>query len=536
MPPEVQTLTISNFGGRLTRNINGDINSGFANFKESWGYDPFSKPGNLMWVSQPTDIKGSVITDAIYAGTYNFLNRFVFLGNAGRLYEIQATNGVTDDPLNDSPSLVASFNAGNFIFGGNIIEGLTPISNTQSILGTSDNKLFKISSDGAAFSVLGTFFNNTTGGLNHPMIKFLGKTYIGDENNLWEVTNFSVSKTAVLSPALPENLRIVDLDLTPEGDYMIITATRTGTAPLDRSTGTLKSNNAGDSYLFYWNGTDQGATAVKTLPSWPTSAFQNFLDKQYTTQQDTFGMALYEGNTKLLTLPNNVFPTPNAFNSNGNFLTWTSPEGTGNVNSSTPFSSTFTSLYYFGQLDQENPAGLYRMLRIAPTSSVAYSSAYNGLINNFYQQGAAIMGWGKHYITTQEINSSGTSAVTHFYRWVLNPAANTNPVLGVYQTQTQLFSKRIKIIEIRVYTEPTVAGNAFRLDLIGAGGDIIDNGTFNYIFGEISDPQSGSTSLERINFDPDVKSQYSVGVRITNAGTTNMVIKKIEIDYSEQGK
>ena len=44
------TLEINNLGGPLTRRNNGDINSGEARFETSWGYDPYSKPGNLTWM------------------------------------------------------------------------------------------------------------------------------------------------------------------------------------------------------------------------------------------------------------------------------------------------------------------------------------------------------------------------------------------------------------------------------------------------------------------------------------------------------
>lgn len=531
-----QTIAITNFSGPLTRQVNGDLNSGMAKFATSWGYDPFSQPGNLTWNYQASDIKGSVITDAVVAGTFNFLNNFTFFGNSGRLYNVNPTGLTDNSPLADTSSFLGSLPASDFIYGSDIIAGLTKISNAQSVLGTSDTKLFKISTDGSAGSVIGTFANTSYGIGPHPMVQFLGKTYAGDGNQLWEVTGLVVTNTAVLNPPLPLNLRITDVDLTPEGDYMVITATRTGVMPLDRSTGTIRPNNAGESYLFYWNGTDAGVTAVKTLPSWPTSAFQNFLDKQYITQQDAFGMALYEGNTKLLTLPSNVFPASNALTSNGNFLTWTSNETTGTVNNSTQPSSTYTSLYYFGRLDEQNPSGLFRMLRISPTSGAAYSSPYNGMINDFYQQASIVSGWGKHYITTQELNSSGTSAATHFYSFALNPAQSGLPVLGVYETQTQLFSKRISVSQIRVYCDPTATGNSFKLDIIGSNGNPVPNGTYTYTYGDITDPQSGSQAVERVNFNSDCKTQYSLGVRITNLGTTNMVIRKVELDIDQEGK
>lgn len=530
-----QTFEITNFSGALTREINGPLNSGMAKFATSWGYDPFSQPGNLTWNYQPTDLQGtgaaSTISGAIVAGVYDFSNNFVFLSDSAKLYSILPTGASDNSPTGDLVQLVGSV-GGTYIYGGDLLSGIAPISNSQSVLGTSDSQVWKITTLGSSYSVLGTIPADATSRFTHPLVQFLGKVYMGVANNLWEINNFAVTNTAVLTPPLPRNLVITDLDLTPEGDYMVITATLTGTMPLNRSTGTKRPNNAGESYLFYWNGVDAGTTAVKTLPAWPTSAYLNFLDKQYVTQQDAFGMALYQGNTKLLTLPNNVFPSSNALISNGNFLTWTSAETSGTSQAS----STWTSLYYYGQLDQTTPQGLYRMLRVLPTTGASYSSAYHGMINDFYMQGSIVAGYGKHYFTTQEIASDGTSAATHFYRFVLAPGVSAPPVLGIYETQTQLFSKRISVSQVRVYCDPTVSGNGFRLDLIGSDGTPIPNGTFTYTFGDISDPQSGSQSIQRINFQGDIKSQYSLGVRITNTGSTNMVIRKVEVDTSEEGK
>src|SRR3990167_11522603 len=56
----VKTIPITNFGGRLTRILNGDLNSGFAKFAPSFGYDPFIKPMNLTWLETPTSIAGIV--------------------------------------------------------------------------------------------------------------------------------------------------------------------------------------------------------------------------------------------------------------------------------------------------------------------------------------------------------------------------------------------------------------------------------------------------------------------------------------------
>jgi hypothetical protein len=71
MASQPTTIEITNFGGRLTRILNGPLNSGFAKFTSSWGYDPFSKPDNLTWFESPTDITGS-INNLVVAENYKY--------------------------------------------------------------------------------------------------------------------------------------------------------------------------------------------------------------------------------------------------------------------------------------------------------------------------------------------------------------------------------------------------------------------------------------------------------------------------------
>ena len=135
------------------------------------------------------------------------------------------------------------------------------------------------------------------------------------------------------------------------------------------------------------------------------------------------------------------------------------------------------------------------------------------------------------------MSSVNNSATQNFLlSFLTTPSGSGTPQAGVYETQTQLFSKRIQIPQIRVYTEPTVTGNGFQLDLIGSDGNIISNGTFTYTFVAGSDVNTLQGALTRINFNPNIDAGYAVGVRITNTGTTNMTIKKVEIDWDQEGK
>jgi len=183
MAGKTQTKVITNFTGRLTRINNGDLDSGFAKFATSWGYDPFSKPMNLTWMYQPTDIKSTVITDAVLAAKLisdDSTARYVYaVGNSSRLYKIDPTNSATGDtPLYDTPSLIGTLGsvAGTFDYGADM-----EYFNSRLNI-TSDSRLAQTNLSG---SILST--SSLTTALFHPQVQFLGKLYIGNGNNLVEV-------------------------------------------------------------------------------------------------------------------------------------------------------------------------------------------------------------------------------------------------------------------------------------------------------------------------------------------------------------
>lgn len=540
-----QTIEITNFSGRLTRILNGDMNSGFANFANSWGYDPFSKPGNLTWNAQASSISG--ILSMPVAGIKDTNPFFHLLDSKGNYYWMKNssssnTNGVIHfNALDDAVVSILGTIPDTYVYGGNL-ENFS-----GDVYASGDNTIYDING-----GIGSTTFTSVTGSASilsatpHPLKQFVGKLYFGNGNNIGEISSNIITTNAKLSPGLPSGMTVTDLDVTPEGDYLLITASF-ASPPYFGSASQLASSNtfqnyAAQSEIFYWNGSDVTATASRSLPSFPSPALSTFLDKQYTVMQDTFGMALMEGTQKLLTLPNNMNPTANALTPNGTFITWVSSEGTGAVNSSsTTYSSVFASLYYYGQLDQEVPPGLWRMNRISPISgnyTIQYTP-FNDVINNYSFYGQEVYGFGKHFVGTQDAFAnppSYSSVVGRLHRFVLNPAANTSPVSGVYETQSQLFSKRATIKQIRVYTEPTVSGNGFQIDVIGSNGTVQTNGTFNYTFTAGSDITKVQGSLERIDFNPAMLDLFTVSLRVTNTGTTNMTIKKIEIDWAQSGK
>lgn len=579
---EVQTVEITNFGGRLTRILNGDMNSGFAKFATSWGYDPFSKPMNLTWLEKPTDITGQ-IPDLIVSskkfygqgGGVNFgtVQQFVaLLGNgnsttsspaAGNLYVMQPTQVSPPSSILanvDSVIGMASV-SGTYSFGGSLeIFGhpsTAGISNGQYFYIGQDSGIttLPVSSIAGAQSIVPQSTNLagtlSSGGFGyHPLKVFQGLLRVGNANTIATiggggtiVSNYNASIRGIanspsdLQTILPINSQIQDIEVSIDGNYLLLATSNVDNEQPSNIGGDDMYAAANDSVLYGWNGADPNITTETTMPSITLTALQTYLGNNLFFSEDGFGSSITDGINKILTLPGNKSPTPNATAVNGNFLTWVSIEDVGN-------NSTYATLYYFGGLDQENPPGLYRICRITSVSSAyVYSAPLNTFVDNRYSTvnvstnpESVPIGYGKHYISLLAMNFNGGGAVPKLYRFLINSTGTGNPQLGIYETQTQLFSKKITVKQIRVYTEPTAAGNGFQVDFIGSNGNPITNGTSVYTFAAGNDVTQRQGSLERIDFNPSMKDTYALGVRLTNTGTTNMTIHKIEVDYIFSGK
>lgn len=541
----IQTLEITNFGGRLSRIKMGSLNSGFAKFTSSFGYDPFTKPGQLTWFETPVDITGGM-TDLIvammprYEGTSS--QQFVYaVGNQGKFYKI-TPNSATNPNVDTSSLIGLVANSAAFNFGGSITfkDSASP---TTAYIG-NDTQVNRISTDGSGDAVVGSA-GDYNASVFRPLQKFLGYVAFGNKTNigLIDSTNTVISSVVAgkyqqLNPSLPPDVFVTDMDVSPDGNYLLITTSGVPNEQIGTITGDRQSASASNGNVFKWNGVDAAVTAATQIPSFAVTALQTALDKSMFFSNDTFGASLSDGATKLLTMPNNKSPFSNTTLMNGNFISWISPEVA-------PDNSTiYASMYYYGNLDTENPKGLYRMFRYATAlaNGFVYNVPTNILTNNKFStvnnsvSSVVTMGYGKHYFSTYEVNPghSATDKLT-LQRFIVTSTGTGTPQAGVYETQNELFSKRISIAEIRIYCEPTVTGNGYQLDVIGSDGNPVANGTFTYTFGLV-DPTFNTTALERINHNTNMKDLYSFGIRITNTGTTNMIISKIEVDWSYSGK
>lgn len=549
-----QTKHITNFTGRLTRMVNGDMDSGFAKFTMSYGYDPFSKPMNLTWLENPSDVFGT--TDLVLDGKVRFIgedgNSYAYLiGSKGNIYKVQI-NSASNNSVN---SVVGR---GSVLAGGatyNKGGSMEFFGSDEKIYIGSDSQVNSIRFNFSGDSVIGNAANYASN-VFRPMTEFAGTLVFGNANTIGQIgatgtvisSVIGVSSTvgnvySAINPPLPPSMLVKDIDNSPDNNYILMAASEVDYENIS-SGGTPNMLNTvpAQSKVFYWNGTDPGATAATTLATNLLTALQSYLQQNHLFASDSFGAGLFQESKKILTLNLNKSPFPNATGVNGQFLFWSVPEKV--TLSGTPRLSH--AMYYFGSLDQENPPGLYRVLKeFAPlTLGNVVETPFNQLVGvqysdaNASQSSVITAGVGTHYYSFRGVASGNQTSVLGF-RYFNVPGTGLNtPQLGVYETQNQIFSKKISVAQIRVYTEPTVAGNGFRLDIIGGDGSLVldQEGPFIYSYTAGTDQTALQGSLERINFNPNIGTLFSLGIRITNTGTTNMCIKKIEIDYDESGK
>lgn len=528
----METLVIDNFQGRLTRYADGDINSGYAKYTTTFGNDPFTNPGNLTWFEAPTqiDAAGSVITDLIVAARPRLESGITFvyaIGHTGRLYKIQVNDPTTFQPNYDNPVLLATLTAETptFKYGASI----QFYGATEKLFIGHDKGVTKINFNGTSETFVGAV-GSYTASVPRPSVNFLGKLYFGNGENLVEIDSTELVTTyAKLSPAFPDGTLVRDIDVSPDGNYVQIIVSRVPAPDMTVSTQDTSSLSSGDSYFIFWNGTDPGYTSYNPYNSYSINANLSFGPYSYTVGYDIGGAAIYTEGQKSVSLPVSLSPNFNALFSSGNLLGFTAPENADDVLKGT--------LMTFGQYDREIPEGLFRFFRIAamsPETDIVQMPMCAIVSNLFYGASSAgysnnLVGSAKVYFSTLEV-SSGPTTTYNLYKFTTAPTGIGSSIAGVYETQTQLLSKKVKPTQIRIYGEPWVANNAFTVALIGSDGGVISGTSKTFTAG--TDLTVGDDFAW---FDCDCEPTYAIGLRITNVGSVNHVITKVEISTTPAG-
>lgn len=536
----IKTLTVDNFTGAMTLYLNGDINSGRSWEQTCSGQNPFIKPGQLTWCAPPTliDSTGTVIQDMIVAGKERVESGILYvyaIGHTGRLYKIQVNDPATYNPDYDNPVLLATltintptFTRGGFIdfYGG-----------TERIYIGHDKGLTQINFDGtgeAFVGVLGSWTQNVP----RPIRQFVGKMYIGNGANLAEVdSTLTVTSYAKLSPGFPTNSQVRDIDVSVDGTYLESVVSTLALYDITSAAQETTSTANAVSFIFKWNGTDPGYTTFVSFPSYALSANQMFQDYQYTFGTDQFGSAVYAPNEKIISVPESPAALPNAIISTGNLLAFMTPIHFAGV------LQAYMLMWGSSDFEVGHPLGFWSPFFLAatapetdiitlpfvlPVSNTGYGASSNGYASNLF-------GNSKIYFSTLETSSSPTTKY-RLYKWSIQTSALQAPTTnalyqGLYQTQTQLFSQKVKLSEVRVYGEPWIANVSFQIDIIGSNNLPIAGATKVFTAG---------TTLTVGNdfawYTPQSAPTYAIGLMITNLGTANHTINKIEIDYAAGGK
>lgn len=531
---------INNFTGKLTRDNIGDMNSGLAKYPTTFGNDPFSNIGNLTWLESATQIdpNGSVITDLIMAARPRLESGITYvyaIGHTGRLYKIQVNDPTTYNPNYDHPVLLTTLtsNSPTFKYGSSI----QFYGSTEKIFIGHDIGVTKVNYDGTGETFIG-IAGSYTANVPRPSVNFNAVLYFGNGNNLVAIDSTElVVSYAKLSPAFPSGTIVRDLDVAPEGNYVQIVVSRLNQPDLTATTQDTTSLSSTDSYFIQWNGTDIGYTSYNPYGGYTLNSNLSFGSYNYKMGYDLGGAAIYQGESKIISLPNSLSPNFESMFSTGNLMGFAAPE---------LYNSFLVgTIMFYGQYDQEVPKGLFRFLRISagspqtdilqiPTclivSNLFYGSSSSGYAGN--QVGSA-----KLYFSTLETSSAPTTKYK-LYKFTTVPTGLGTAIGGVYETQNEtsfalfrtIISKKFKPASVRFYTEPLVANNSFKIDLIGSDGNPMSGGSQTFTVG-------GNTiaGQDYVWYTPATAPTYSIGVRITNLGSVNWTGVKLELDYEESG-
>ena len=526
------TKVIDNFTGNMVPQVNGDMNSGNSYWVDVFGYDPFTKPGNLTWSEQQTQIDsaGSVITDLIMAGKTRVESGIIYvyaIGHTGRLYKIQVNNPATSNPNFDNPVLLATLTAESptFTTGGFI----DFFGSTERIYIGHDKGVTRVNFDGTSETFVGVA-GSYTASVPRVLQQFLGKLYFGNGTNIGEIDSTATITTYTkLSPGLPVSTQLRDIRTSIDGNYLNIISSEQGVNSLLATTPDVPLTAPSNSYLFRWNGIDTGYTSSVLFPKTVLTAMAIGANAEWYMGYDHFSTCIFKGFEKIETSLPDIpagSTSPNSIFTLGNQMVW--------GQQIFYLGNDWFIAQIYGKLDKNVPEGFWPVnfhQAISPETDIINVPMFS-MVSSIGRSGAAssytdqLYMFPKVYYSTLE-TSTGPTTKYRFYKWPLYPTGQGTPISGaLFQTQNQLFSEKIAIKEVRVYVDPLVANNAFTIDLIGTNDIPITNASQTFTVGT-----NATAGDDLLRYAPDANQTYTLGLRITNAGTKNMVFHKVEIDY-----
>lgn len=530
------TKVIGSFINGLTRFEIGTMDSGWMKFNNTWGDQTYFNVPSLSFNEAPVQLSSADLTetDLIVAGKVRVESGITYLyciASTGKLFKIAVNDVATVNPNKNTITKIATLTAGSctFKYGASMTFGIIT-GTTEGIYIGHDTGVTKIGFDGSSETYIGSA-DSTHWIVNSPrgVISFGQYLYFLNGQNIAEYSLASLTVTSYqkISPGFPSNYQAMDIDVTNDGRYIIISVSRTSQIDLTGTTVNTSEAGATDSIIFYWNGTDTAASSFTTIPNFAITAYHTFQNNEFSFGYDALGACVYRPLTKDLTMLFNDSPNPNAIGSSGNMLGWTTSEF-----DTTDFKRK-VSLYIYGKNEREIPEGLSRLFRMSAKSpqtdiirclvqilaTGAMWSSYDKYPNSSYSSAT-------EFFSTVETNGS-TSAYRFYFFNLLSVGIQNKNTNAQIETQTELFSERVRATEVRFFIAPT-AGTSFQSVLVGADGNAITGGSHTF---------TPASTEDMVKYTPTINPVGAMALRIINKGTgiTAPTIRKVEIDLVQTG-
>lgn len=530
------TKIITNFKGAISAFAHGTLNSGLT----PWGlgangYNPLwnNYKGQVLDVLEaPVDKSNSVVNDTIMHfircqnSSKNSGNQFFAYGfdASASVYEIEVSKYLSGWlPDTDSPVKFTNTLGDTAAYGGGLIASAIYSSPYITLYVGADGGVYRASLTagnqidiGATWTKLtaispGAYITNVP----RPVCEFLGKLYFGNGNNIAESTDGATFTAGKLNPPFPGNYTVRDMAVSPDGSYMLIliTDSQGGYQPFAVNPATqVPSPAPTNSAIVYWNGSDQGYSSIQFFKGINISSIGVSNQEMILVGTDEEGLGIWDlyGN-KIAGLPNPsdnsafIPPQSQSIDSIGNKYFFQAISGSSSYQFC--FDRSDNSLY---------PISLQTFATTPTLGGVLIPTQYliNDSSGTFSEIGRLKMYWGFN----KKLYSQ------HLHTFYANYSADLN---AAYQTQFEKLPAKAYVKEVRIFLQPTAANVSFQLAINNFSGSI-PNSTFTYAYSSSVGP------VDVIKWTPSMKAIREIGLQISNLGTVNPLISRIEIDLVEE--
>ncbi len=529
----VKTLTIDNFSGEITPDMIGSLNSGQCPIALTpYGKLPFGRYKNrgLQFIEGNNLIASNFFeaplhTVKVFINTPSLAPTVFTVDWGGAAYNIQVANTTVPTPDVDTKVQFTNSIADTLHYGG----GMFYDPNAKVIVVGTDGGAYYTNANPmgnpttATFTAVSGSWNLI--GIPRPVCFFRGTLYVGDGEKLVSLNSSytAIASNSVLALTVPVGWVIRNLKVSPDGTYLIITASpRTQVNDFRIDQGQQPQFQPLDSVVLYWNGSDAGYSSMQYFAGLNIVSLAVSSTDAVMFAKDIDGIGIYDLTGNKLAYIDDV-----SENGEANQFQSYPPY---------PWSIDAIGKKFFFLFQQGNNLYIYmfdletrKLVSLYQDSSANTGSVVGGLCIASIAANSVISGsWqlttkSKLYYFFTKI-TGGTS-----YGYYIHLGNYGGNMAGLYPTQFEEFGRKIRPVSIRVFTYPTAAGNSFIVRLQ----DIQLNNLFNqtYTFAAGGDLTKAQGALTKIEWQVKSKAVDAMSLQILPNASTPFFVKKVEIDY-----